>query len=98
MTDKELKKQINDKGSTGKIYLNDGSGLFLRFASGHPYWTYRYPNPITGRPTQKSFGVYPTVTMAAAKRELTKFKADLLQGNSPQAQREAVRQHASACF
>lgn len=92
MTDRELKKLINEAEGRGKIFLNDGTGLFLRFAAGRPYWTFTYKNPESGRPTLKGFGRYPNVSMAAAKQALIKFKADLLEGNTPQAQREAARQ------
>lgn len=90
MTDRELKKAISEADGAGQIYLRDGSGLYLRPMAGKWYWSYNYRVPGDNARKRKGFGSYPAVSMAQARKALSVFKVDLMQGNTPQVRKAAA--------
>ena len=50
-----------------KYMLSDGEGLYLRARPNGKVWIYRYKQ--SGKQTKLSFGPYPTVTLAMARRK-----------------------------
>ncbi len=72
------------------IRLSDGGGLYLLVQpDGAKWWRFNYETP-TGRKTL-SFGVYPTVTLAKARRQRESARAQLLEGRDPSAERQAAK-------
>lgn len=62
--------------------LPDGHGLVLYVQpSGAKWWRYRYR--YSGKANMLSMGVYPDVTLKAARNERTRIKELLAQGTDP---------------
>lgn len=74
-----------------KLYkLFDGGGLYLAILpSGAKAWRAAYR--FGGKQQTKSFGPYPEVSLAGAREELAKLKADLRAGVDPMGTRKAAR-------
>jgi len=66
LTNKEV-KQAKPKE---KVYLlSDGGGLQFRVKpNGSKLWQLRYTNPYTKKPALMSFGAYPAVSLADARK------------------------------
>jgi len=66
-----------------KIYrLSDGRGLHLEVRpNGKKYWRYRYR--LNGRPKMCSLGIFPDVSLAAARTELQRKRDLVAQGIDP---------------
>ena len=70
--------------------LADGGGLYLLILpSGSPSWQIKYR--IAGKEKTYSIGLYPTVTLAAARAELLGAKALIKEGTDPVANRRVNR-------
>lgn len=77
-------KAASDKNSTDKNCLSDGGGLQLLLkADGKKLWEFRYISPSTKIRRKTSFGLYPTVTLADARRKLNEWQAKINQGIDP---------------
>jgi len=80
-----LIRQAKPTGKTKKFF--DGSGLYLELTpNGAKYWRlkYRYAN----RENRISLGVYPTTTLAAARKARDAARALLANGTDPSQQRK----------
>ena len=70
--------------------LADGGGLYLLVApTGARYWRLKYR--IDGREKKLSLGVYPAVSLKAARLARAKAKAQLYDGKDPSAERQAAK-------
>ena len=84
-----------------KVYtLSDGGGLQLRVKpNGSKLWLLDYLRPYTKKRTSLSFGGYPTVSIAQARRLRDAAKELLAKNIDPKEHRdEAERQHAAANY
>jgi hypothetical protein len=75
-------KVRQEKARSKTFNLSDGQNLFLSVKpNGKKYWymTYQW----TGKQTSISLGVYPTVTLAAARAKRNFYKTKLSQGINP---------------
>lgn len=76
-----------------KMYrLYDGGGLYLKAASsGSRLWKFKYRRPGANDETWMSFGNYPQVSLADARRQRTEARLQLSAGVDPaQARRDAA--------
>lgn len=74
--------------------LSDGQGLGLYIQpTGAKWWRYRYRH--AGKANMLSIGVYPDVTLAAARREHTRYRELLAQGIDPSQYRQEQKQIAA---
>ena len=87
LTDTEIRKTEPGKKT---IKLRDGGGLHLEVApAGGKWWRYRYR---FGRvPKQMSLGVYPAVSLKAARANLEEARRLLASGVDPSAHRKASK-------
>lgn len=82
----------------------DGDGLELMVkASGKRIWYFRYQKPVSKKRTMLSFGEYPSLTLAQARKLKNEAKALLVQGIDPVEQRKASEeelkeQHSNTFF
>ena len=68
----------------------DGAGLYLECTpAGGKYWRLKYS--VAGKEKRLALGVYPAVTLAAARAARTKAKAKLVEGIDPSAERQAAK-------
>ncbi|HIA07630.1 MAG TPA: DUF4102 domain-containing protein [Chromatiaceae bacterium] len=76
-----------------KVYtLSDGGGLQLRVKpNGSKLWLLDYCRPYTKKRTSLSFGAYPDVSLAGARKKRTDAKELLAQDIDPQEHREDDR-------
>jgi hypothetical protein len=67
--------------------LHDGDGLFLQVKQGGKYWHFRFWLGVSAKGKVKerlmSLGVYPKVSLSAARRERDKARVLLAQKNRP---------------
>jgi integrase len=70
---------------------NDGEGLYLHVRdSGARTWIFRYRDRVTSKLREKGLGGFPGVSLAEARAETGKLRADLRSGTDPiKAKREA---------
>lgn len=83
LTDTAIRKA---KPGAGTIKLSDGGGLQLHIhPNGSKYWrlAYRYD----GKQKSLSFGVYPEVSLAEARKRREAARALLRQGKDPMVER-----------
>lgn len=75
--------------SNGKVKkLSDGAGLFLWvMPNGSKYWRFKYYN-LLGKERSLSIGVYPTVTLKAARNAAKEARQALLNGIDPSQQKQ----------
>jgi hypothetical protein len=72
------------------VRMFDGGGLYLEvMPSGAKYWRLKYRH--TGKEKRLALGVYPDVTLAAARDGWDKARALLRQGKCPSIERKADR-------
>jgi len=72
----------NSKPKSRPYKLSDGEGLFLLILpSGGKYWRMRYK--FAGKEKLLAFGVYPEVTLEAARKRRAETKTLLAGGNDP---------------
>ena len=91
---KNAKPGVHPKtGPTSKPYkLSDGAGLYLEvMPTGAKYWRLKYRH--AGREKRLALGVYPEVTVAAARIAREGARADIRAGNDPSAERRSKRAH-----
>lgn len=84
----------------GKPYrLTDGGGLcLLVHTNGSKYWQLRYRSPNTGKSNILSLGVYPIITLSAARTKAMAAKLALSSGTDPgqQKRQEKLTRRTSA--
>ncbi len=91
LTEKEIKAA---KPGDKPVKLFDGSGLFLLIdKTGNKGWRFKYR--INGKEKLISFGVYPDVSLSAARNQRTEARELLTNGIDPSAKRQTVKQQAS---
>lgn len=65
--------------------LRDGGGLYLRIKpNGSKIWLFDYYRPITKKRTNMGFGVYPDLSLSAARQKRDEVRRLLAQGIDPQ--------------
>ncbi len=82
-----------------KVYtLSDGGGLQLRVKpNGSKLWLFDYVRPFTKKRTSLSFGVYPTLSLAEARKKRDEAKSLLADNIDPKEHRdEQTRLNESA--
>lgn len=87
LTDLEVK---NAKSKDRPYKLNDGKGLFLHISpSGKKTWRYRFK--IAGTESVLVIGVYPLMTLLAARVEAEVMRQKVKTGISPSKERQSVK-------
>ncbi|MGL5040528.1 MAG: integrase domain-containing protein [Aeromonas sp.] len=87
-TAKPLAKEYN---------LSDGEGLCLRVKpNGSKLWLFNYYRPADKKRTNLGFGIYPDVTLSAARERRREARALLAQGIDPKANKVEQAQAAQA--
>lgn len=83
-------KQIDSSKPKEKDYkLSDGGGLYLLVkTNGGKYWRLKYR--IDGKEKLLTIGIYPTVTLADARRKRDDAKRLLADGIDPNQQRKEL--------
>lgn len=82
LTDTQIKQA---KPRDKEYNLADGDGLTLRIKpSGSKTWLFNFQRPYTKRRTNLSFGTYPEVSLADARRQRMEARALLAQNIDPQ--------------
>lgn len=75
----------------------DGAGLYLyAHKNGSKYWRIDYTSPITGKRNTLALGVYPTITLEAARKRRDEIRQQIANNIDPAEMREQVKQQAKA--
>ena len=86
------------KAAKSGTTLRDGGGLFLRVsAKGSKSWVYRYTSPagdMVGKQREMGLGVYPAVSLAAARDAATEARTVVIRRVDPIDQRGATKASA----
>lgn len=92
--------QVTKAKPKEKVYnLFDGGGLQLRVKpNGSKLWIFDYYRPYTKKRTSLSFGVYPSVSLAAARKKRDKAKDLLAKGTDPKEHREEITRQKEAAY
>lgn len=81
LNDKEIK---NAKPKDKEYPLNDGEGLYLLIKpDGIKLWIFRYTNPSTKQRRKTSFGTYPKITLADARKKRLELQNLIKQNIDP---------------
>ena len=77
-------KQVEAAKPQDKSYkLSDENGLYLQIhTNGSKYWRYNYTDPLTKKQRTKSYGVFPSVGIADARRAHAEFRDALYAPNA----------------
>ena len=69
-------KQVEVAKPCDKSYkLSDENGLYLQIhTNGSKYWRYNYTDPLTKKQRTKSYGVFPKVSIAEARKKHAEFQ------------------------
>ncbi|MBO1254885.1 tyrosine-type recombinase/integrase [Alteromonas sp. 5E99-2] len=97
LTDSKIAKAkpLADKDTT----LTDGEGLFVRIKpNGTKTWIFNYYHPITKKRKNISFGKYPEVTLANARKRRRECRELLASDIDPKAQRDEIKQTKKAAL
>lgn len=87
LSDTAIRKAKAD-GSTQRLF--DGGGLYLEVTpAGAKYWRLKYR--IAGKEKRLAIGVYPEITLAAAREERERARTILRAGKDPSAEKRANR-------
>ncbi|NTS75697.1 tyrosine-type recombinase/integrase [Catenovulum sp. SM1970] len=90
LNDQQVK---NAKAGDKEYNLSDGGGLALKVKpNGSKLWIFTYQRPFTKKRANLSFGVYPDVTLAKARKRRTDARALLVDDIDPQAHRDEHQQ------
>ena len=88
LTDTACKKATCPEGRPS-VRLADEKALYLEVnAAGGKYWRWKYRHG--GKEKRLSFGVYPAVSLKAARDAATEARTTLQAGNDPGALRKAL--------
>lgn len=93
---KKIKEQDAEDENEGKLgttkNINVGDGLYLRrLPSGARKWVFRYTN-IAKKRVWFTIGSYPHLSLAQARGEAARLKADVENGKDPSAERKRNQQ------
>ena len=91
LTDSKIKSSISlhKKRPDKPIKLSDGGGLYLLLdKKGGTYWRFDYVRPITKKRSTIGIGVYPSITLAEARKRREEFKELLAQNIDPSIERK----------
>lgn len=92
LTDTKIK---HAKSKDKEYNLSAGQGLQLRVKpNGSKLWLFNYTKPYTGKRTNLSIGLYPSVSLRAAISERNKYLTCLATGNDPRALRDGAEDNA----
>jgi len=92
LTDTEIKAA---KPQEADYTLHDGDGLQLQIkSSGRKVWQMRYYRPLTKKRAKLSFGSYPAVTLADARKRRTETKSLIAKAIDPQEHYHALKRQA----
>ena len=82
--------KVKESHANGKVHkLRDGDGLHLRIRpNGSMSWVLDYVQPYTKKRISISFGTYPEVSLAQARKKRTEAKELLAQNIDPKEQRD----------
>lgn len=81
LTDTEIK---NAKAKLSDYTLHDGDGLQLQVkTSGRKSWDFRYSRPVTKKRARISFGPYPEITLAYARKLRAEARTLIAKGIDP---------------
>ena len=73
----------------------DGAGLYLyTHKNGSKYWRMDYTSPVTSKRNTLALGVYPTITLEAARKRRDEIRLQLANNIDPAHMRELVKQQA----
>ena len=94
LTDTEIRQaKPKDKEYT----LSDGGGLFLRInPNGNKTWFFNYVHPYTSKRNKISFGAYPVVSLASARKQREEARVLLIEGIDPKNYRQQQKQAKTA--
>lgn len=94
MTKPLTNTEVKQAKPKDKLYnLSDGEGLALRVKpNGSKLWLFDYYRPYTKKRTCISFGTYPEVSLASARKMRTEARALLAQKIDPKTHREETDQ------
>lgn len=71
---------------------SDGGGLYLFIhKNGSKYWRFDYTSRVTGKRNTIAFGVYPTITLEAARKRREETKQQIAEGHDPANVRDQKR-------
>ncbi|MGH8497196.1 MAG: tyrosine-type recombinase/integrase [Methylococcales bacterium] len=90
---KELLKPatvLNAKASDADKRMNDGRGMYLLVKPNGAKW-WRFDFAINGKRKTLSFGVYPSVGLADARRKAEQARSQVVQGIDPSERRKAIK-------
>lgn len=94
LTDTEIRQA---KPGDKEYNLSDGQGLCLRVKpSGSKIWLFNYYRPITKVRTNIGLGIYPEVTLAAARKKKNQFRTLVADGVDPNDHREEAKRSQTA--
>ncbi len=89
LSDTEIRQA---KPKAKEYTLTDGGGLLLRITpNGAKSWFFNYYHPFTKKRNKISFGTYPTVSLANARKERENAKQLLIDNIDPKHHREAQK-------
>ena len=93
LSDRQVKAaKIKLDGKVNK--LSDGGGLFLQVSSTGKYWRYNYR--FNKKQKTLSLGVYPEVSLSAARDRHNEAREVLALGNDPSEKKQATKQAEKA--
>lgn len=94
LSDTEIKRA---KPREKEYTLTDGGGLLLRVSTkGIKTWFFNYYHPYTQKRNKISFGLYPTVSLANARKEREIAKTLLSQNIDPKSHRDSQKRAMAA--
>lgn len=99
LTDSKIKSVISmqKKSFEKNIKLSDGGGLYLLLdKKGGAYWRFDYVRPATKKRATIAIGIYPTVSLAAARVKRVEYRELLAQSIDPGIQKQ--REHEQEYF
>ena len=81
LSDREIKTA---KPKDAEYYLTDGNGLSLLIKTdGSNQWIFRYTSPTQNKRRKTSFGTYPKVSLADARKKCTELNKLIFDGIDP---------------
>lgn len=88
--------QINKSKARDKEYnLADGEGLMLRIKpNGSKLWLFNYTRPFTKKRANLSFGTYPELSLANARKKRVEARELLAQDIDPKEHRDDLARHS----
>lgn len=97
LTDSRIKSEIakHKKAPDKLLKLSDGGGLFLLLdKKGGTYWRFDYFKPISKKRTTIGIGIYPTMSLAEARKYREEYRELLSQGIDPSSHKKEIEEQA----